>query len=172
MSVFQLRKLELPDLSALQRISIQTFTEAFAYQNTAENMRLYSEQALSLEKLEEEVKNPHSAFYVISNEEELIAYCKLNVEDAQTEPLDCNAVEIERIYVLESHQGKGWGKCFMDHALSIARQKSSPFIWLGVWEKNESAIGFYKKLGFREFSRHVFMLGNDAQTDCMMRLDI
>lgn len=169
---YQLKKVGYADLSALQRISVQTFNEAFAHQNTAENMRLYIEQSLSLEKLEEEVKNPHSAFYVISNEEELIAYCKLNVEDAQTERLDRNAVEIERVYVLKSHQGKGWGKCFIDHALSIARQQSSPFIWLGVWEKNESAIGFYKKLGFREFDRHVFMLGNDAQTDSLMRLDL
>ncbi|MFM2286340.1 MAG: hypothetical protein RLZZ543_1837 [Bacteroidota bacterium] len=169
---FQLRKLELPDLIALQRISVQTFIEAFAHQNTSENMRLYLEQSFSLEKLAKEITNPHSSFYGISNAEELIAYCKLNVENAQSESLAPNTVEMERLYVLKSQQGKGWGKCLIEHALYIAHQKSSPFIWLGVWEKNESAIGFYKKLGFREFGRHVFMLGQDEQTDSLMRLDL
>jgi hypothetical protein len=46
------------------------------------------------------------------------------------------------------------------------------FIGLGVWEKNPRAINFYKKNGFIEFDKHIFMLGEDEQIDCMMKLEI
>jgi ribosomal protein S18 acetylase RimI-like enzyme len=45
-------------------------------------------------------------------------------------------------------------------------------VWLGVWEKNEKAIQFYKKWGFVQFDKHLFQLGDDAQTDIMMKLQL
>jgi ribosomal protein S18 acetylase RimI-like enzyme len=45
-------------------------------------------------------------------------------------------------------------------------------VWLGVWEKNEKAIGFYKRNGFVEFDKHLFTLGTDVQTDIMMRREL
>jgi len=41
-----------------------------------------------------------------------------------------------------------------------------------VWEENPRAINFYKKNGFVEFDKHIFVLGDDEQTDIMMRLDL
>ena len=37
------------------------------------------------------------------------------------------------------------------------------------WEKNPRAIRFYEKNGFTTFGSHVFQLGDDAQTDILMR---
>jgi ribosomal protein S18 acetylase RimI-like enzyme len=42
-------------------------------------------------------------------------------------------------------------------------------LWLGVWEKNEPAIRFYEKNGFKKFSKHIFKLGNDEQTDLLLK---
>jgi ribosomal protein S18 acetylase RimI-like enzyme len=44
-------------------------------------------------------------------------------------------------------------------------------MWLGVWKHNDKAIHFYKKKGLKAFDQHIFQLGNDAQTDILMRLD-
>ena len=46
------------------------------------------------------------------------------------------------------------------------------YIWLGGWEENVSAISFYKKNGFAEFDKYIFRLGDDDQTDIMMRLHL
>ena len=56
--------------------------------------------------------------------------------------------------------------------MQIARQKNADYVWLGVWEENPRAINFYKKNGFVEFNKHVFKLGNDEQTDIMMKLKL
>ena len=53
--------------------------------------------------------------------------------------------------------------------MQIAMNINAMYIWLGVWEKNTKAIRFYKKNGFIEFDKHIFNLGNDEQTDIMMK---
>ena len=45
-------------------------------------------------------------------------------------------------------------------------------IWLGVWERNERAIRFYEKWGFREAGTHDFILGNDVQNDLIMEYSV
>ena len=60
----------------------------------------------------------------------------------------------------------------MDKALTLAREQGKSYVWLGVWEKNEKAIRFYNKNGFYKISTHTFVIGDDAQTDYIMRLDL
>jgi len=95
----------------------------------------------------------------------------LNWGAAQTELTDPTAFEIERIYVLKPYLGKGMGNFLMDAALEIAYKMKPSYVWLGVWEKNERAIRFYEKYGFKVFGSHLFSLGNDIQTDLLMKLE-
>lgn len=62
------------------------------------------------------------------------------------------------------------GQRLYEKAVEIAKQKNAEYIWLGVWEENRRAIHFYKKNGFIEFNKHIFNLGDDEQTDIMMKL--
>nr|WP_315824340.1 hypothetical protein [Paraflavitalea speifideiaquila] len=43
---------------------------------------------------------------------------------------------------------------------------------VGVWEYNHRAIAFYTKWGFQKFSQHLFVVGNDPQTDWMMKKEL
>jgi len=56
--------------------------------------------------------------------------------------------------------------------MQISEQENADYVWLGVWEENPRAIAFYKKNGFVEFDKHIFKLGNDEQTDIMMKLQL
>jgi ribosomal protein S18 acetylase RimI-like enzyme len=102
----------------------------------------------------------------------VIGYLKLNFGQSQTELQDNRALEIERIYVLKEFHGKSVGQLLYAKASQIARQKRADYVWLGVWEENPRAISFYKKNGFIEFDKHVFLLGKDEQTDIMMKLKL
>ncbi len=85
---------------------------------------------------------------------------------------DKNYLEIERIYVLKEYHGKKVGQLLYENAIKIAKSKNAEYVWLGVWEKNPRAIRFYEKNGFVAFDKHIFKLGNDKQTDIMMKLKI
>lgn len=170
MNTIEIRKAIVNDAEALQNISTQTFRETFQEVNTKENMQTYVDEAFNLNKLKEEIKNDHSAFYFVTDALNIMGYLKINFGPAQTEKKDDNAVEIERIYVLKAYQGKQIGQLLFQQALQIAKERNANYVWLGVWEENTKAINFYKKNGLVPFDKHIFRLGNDEQTDIMMKL--
>lgn len=156
----------------LRTISIQTFTETFANQNTESDMQKYVSERLSMEQLSKELSNLNSSFYFLKFKTQIIGYLKLNVKEAQTEVQGDNSVEVERIYIKKEFQGNDFGKILMQKAIDFAKQIQCVFIWLAVWEHNTKAINFYKKLGFIEFDKHTFQLGDDLQIDIMMKLEL
>ena len=95
-----------------------------------------------------------------------------NYKDAQTENvLENKAFEIERIYLLKTFQNMGYGKQLFKKTVSIGKLKGYRRLWLGVWEHNLQAIKFYTKLKLKIFDKHDFILGNDIQTDFLMKFD-
>lgn len=158
------------DLQKLQHIGKQTFFETFSSSNTEENMKNYLEEGFSVAKLSNELANPNSQFYFAIHQENVIGYLKLNYGASQTELKDEAALEIQRIYVLKDFHGKNVGQLLYNKAMEVAKLKKVDYVWLGVWEENPRAISFYKKNGFVEFDRHIFKLGEDEQTDIMMKL--
>lgn len=172
MSQYSIRKINSNDLTLLQAISRKTFIETFAEHNTEDDLKAYLDQQLSIEQLNEEINHVHSAFFLAEENNKVIGYLKLNWNNAQTEMIDLAAFEIERIYVLKEYFGKGLGQFLMDAAMDIAKKMLPTNIWLGVWEKNARAIRFYEKNGFTIFSSHLFKLGNDIQTDLLMKFEI
>jgi ribosomal protein S18 acetylase RimI-like enzyme len=167
-----LKKAAPNDVEQLQKISRQTFYETFAAANAAENMEKYLHNEFSLEKLTRELNNKNTEFYFAEDENKLIGYLKLNTRQAQTEQHSENALEIERIYVIKEFHGKNIGQLLYEKAIVKAKQIQADYIWLGVWEENLRAIKFYQKNGFIEFDKHIFKLGDDEQTDILMRLDL
>jgi diamine N-acetyltransferase len=166
------RRITLDDLEKLQKIGRITFEETFSESNSEENMKNYLEEGFSKEKLTTEINNKDSEFYFAILKDEVIGYLKVNFGESQTELKDSKALEIERIYVSKEFHGKSVGQILYDKAIEIAKQKGSEYVWLGVWEENPRAISFYKKNGFVEFDKHIFRLGDDEQTDIMMKMKL
>jgi len=170
MSLFIIEKINETEVEQLQSLSRQTFYETYCLMNTKENMDKYLNENLSISTLEKELKNPNTEFYIIKDFDKNIGYLKLNMGPSQTELKDETAIEIERIYVMQEYQGKKVGQQLYDKAIQIAKEKKARYLWLGVWEENHKAIQFYNKNGFEVFDKHVFVLGDEKQTDMMMRL--
>ncbi len=167
-----IKRANITDIESLSRIGRQTFSETFAEMNTEENMNQYLKESFSLEKLTSELNDPNSEIYFAMHDNHIIGYLKVNLGSSQTELKDSNALEIERIYVLKAFHGKKVGQLLYDTAIQIARQVKASYVWLGVWEDNQRALAFYRKNGFVEFDKHIFKLGEDEQTDIMMKLNI
>lgn len=164
----QLIQCTTENLDALQTISRDTFYESFYEQNSEESMTAYLNTAFSSEKLTAELQNKQSLFKLLFVNEELTGYLKVNIEEAQSEQLGHDTLEVERIYILSRFQKLGLGKVMMDEAIKLANEKNKNKIWLGVWEKNMNAIAFYKKAGFEKTGSHSFFMGKEEQIDFIM----
>ena len=161
------------DLKDLRSISIKTFKQTFAAQNSSENVSLYLRNKMSIKQLKQEVCDTNSKFYFIKKKNKIIGYTKLNFKGSQREKMYIdNGFEIERIYLITEYQGVGVGKKILTKIFKIGKERGYEKLWLGVWEKNFKAINFYKKNGFKKFGKYNFLLGNDIQTDYLMEIDI
>lgn len=169
MSSIIINKASAEDVEIVQSLGRQTFSETFAEDNTEEAMKKYLEESFNTEKIKSELNNPDSFFYIAWEEDNPVGYLKVNYGEAQTELQDDTALEIERIYVKKSHHGKKVGQLLYNQALETAEQLGKSYLWLGVWEKNLRALQFYRKNGFIEFDKHIFRLGEEEQTDLMMK---
>jgi diamine N-acetyltransferase len=162
------KQCNLDDIQELQEISYETFNDTFKDQNSPENMTAYLEKAFTLEQLEKELSNPSSQFFFVNINNEVAGYLKVNIDDAQSEEMGNESLEIERIYIKTKFQKHGLGKYLFNKAIEIAMECSKRKIWLGVWEKNENALAFYKKMGFVQTGAHSFYMGDEQQTDFIM----
>ena len=166
------KKCSLADLDKLIDISRDTFITAFEKLNNPNDFKTYITFAFSEDKMKSELLNPHSTFYFVYVSNALVGYFKLNEKNAQNENFDNDSIELERIYVKEAFQGKQIGKETLFKVIEIAKTKNASFLWLGVWEHNDAAIRFYERYNFKKFTTHPYYLGNDKQTDWILKLDL
>lgn len=172
MPPIQITLCQSDEVPLLRQMAESTFVKAFGAQNTPEDMAAYIAKAFSLAHVQGEFDNPDSYFYFAKEEGKAIAYLKLNFNQAQTDLKEEEGMEIERIYVESTHQGRGIGATLFDFAWDIAIERGVTYVWLGVWDQNPGAIRFYEPQGFRAFSQHSFLLGQDLQSDILMRKDL
>jgi len=170
--MISIQKVKISEADKLLAYSKKTFYDFFAQQNDPANMEAYSSVAFTRQSMLDQLTNPDSEFYFALYQGDIIGYLKLNFNNAQTEFQDKDALEIERIYVSGEHHGKRIGKQLLQFAIDMARNKHFNYVWLGVWEHNYKAKGFYEHNGFDVFSSHKFLLGNDLQTDLLMKIQL
>ncbi|OCX10169.1 GNAT family N-acetyltransferase [Lactobacillus crispatus] len=165
---YTIKPITTSDVEKLQKVSRETFKATFDPYTAPNDMVRFLEEDYETVKLVKEIENPNSRFYFLMVQNEIAGYLKINVEDAQTEHLRENALEVERIYLRSSFQHRGLGNVLLDFAEKTAREEGKDYMWLGVYEKNVPAQHFYKRHGFSKVSQHTFQVGSDPQTDWLL----
>jgi diamine N-acetyltransferase len=172
MSAITIRIATPADAAMIADLSRQTFYDAFAADNTPENMAKFMNEQFTREKLMAEVVDPASIFLLAIIDNEVVGYARIRESSNSLELDNQPAIEIARIYAVTTTIGKGVGSALMQRCLTIAQEKQCSVVWLGVWEHNKRAIDFYTKWGFHKFSEHIFVVGDDPQTDWLMKKEL
>ena len=160
------------DAQLLSELGAKTFSDTFAKDNTPENLAAYLKSSFSPEIQRKELAEPEVIFLITEYEGIPIGYAQLILDSKDEVITGLHPLEIRRIYASQAHLGKGVGKELMQATMHEAQRRGCDCIWLGVWEKNQRAIDFYEKWGFRKVSTHIFSVGDDPQTDFIMELKL
>jgi ribosomal protein S18 acetylase RimI-like enzyme len=160
-----IRHATFEDAKLLADLGTRTFRDAFAADNTPEDLELYLRQAYGEEKQLAELRDPTATFLLAFDGPEPLAYLKLRNRSAPLCVIGPSPIEIERLYVDRPFWGRGVADALMERANELARQRGCRTIWLGVWEHNARAKAFYRRWGFRDVGSQLFILGTDPQTD-------
>lgn len=156
------------DARALAEFAARTFSETFAAANRPEDMAAYLPSAYGDALQAAELTDPNIVTLIAEAGDRIAAYAMLRngpVPDCVKEPLP---VEVWRFYVDRPWQGSGLARRLMNEVHNAARRFGAATLWLGVWERNDRAIGFYAKCGFRHVGAHDFWVGADRQVDRIM----
>jgi ribosomal protein S18 acetylase RimI-like enzyme len=163
-----IRKATVKDATIVASFGARTFEEAFGSQNTKEDMEAYLSSNFNEERIRSQLSDESSNFLLVYKENRLIGYSMLHAGDAPDAVSGLKPIELVRIYIDGIHKGKGHGSRLMEACVQAAAETDHDVIWLGVWEKNESAIAFYRKWGFEKVGIIEFILGSDVQHDFIM----
>lgn len=167
-----IRLATVADAELIADLSRQTFYDSFASQNTKADMDKFMNESFAKEALIKEVGAEGNIFLLAFINNEAVGYVRMREGEKRPEFENKSSVEIARIYAVQHSIGKGTGSALMQNCIDIAKEMNRDIIWLGVWEHNRRAIDFYTKWGFEKFAEHDFVLGNDMQTDWLMKLDL
>jgi ribosomal protein S18 acetylase RimI-like enzyme len=158
----------------LAQLGAQTFSETFGKDNTPQDLAEYLRRNFLPELQSTELAQPGSVFLILEMDGAPAGYARLR--DLATDPCLAESknfnrlhpMELVRIYLLQAWTGHRLGDVLMQACLEHARAQGVEVLWLGVWERNERAIAFYKRWGFEKVGTHNFQLGQDLQTDYVL----
>jgi len=132
-------------------------------------MDKFLNEQFTYDRLVKEVSAPGNIFLMAEVDGEVVGYARLRDLNNPPELKGAPSMEIARIYSIQSQIGKGVGSALMKECIEIAKEHNKQIVWLGVWKENLRAINFYERWGFEIFGEHEFVLGEDVQTDWLMK---
>jgi diamine N-acetyltransferase len=174
MPEINIRQATVDDAKVLTDLAYTTFWDAFAHhpKNAPDDLNHYMRQAFNIEQITAELADEKSIFLIAELDGKAAGYAKLIIDSIEEGITAERPVELSRLYSHQEFLGQGVGQTLMDACFDRANLEGSDVMWLGVWEYNPRAQRFYEKNGFRVVGKHVFQLGEDAQTDLLMQRDL
>src|SRR5262249_50265191 len=151
----------------LADLARRTFHDTFAPSTNADDMVVYLAQAYGVEQQTRELDDRDITTLLVE-EGQPVAYAQVRAGKVPECVADRQAIELWRFYVDRPWHGRGIAQSLMSRVKDEARRRGAKTLWLGVWERNDRARAFYVKCGFRDAGHHIFLVGTDPQTDCVM----
>jgi GNAT superfamily N-acetyltransferase len=156
------------DAAWLATLAERTFRETYTVHNTPENMERYVAGHFGPAIQAAELQDPAVTIVVAEVDGQPAGYVQL-VRSAPPPVVTSPApLEVLRFYVDRAWHGQGVAQALMAATVETARAAGARTLWLGVWERNERAIAFYRKSGFAEVGTQTFVLGTDHQRDFVL----
>ncbi len=146
MEFIDLKRLAPKDALLLSEAALKAYADHYLHLWYDEG-KWYTEKYFSVERLENELKDENSIFYLAYYNSSPVGFLKLNI-NAPLEREEGNSMELERIYLLKDVAGKGIGRKLLNLTFAIAKEHNKDIIWLKAMDSSEGAISFYKKMGF------------------------
>ena len=158
------------DAAALTDIFARSFTETFGHLYAAEDLACFLGQ-LDEAGWREEIGDPDIRIRLAEAEGRIVGFAKVS---SLTLPVETGraASELRQLYVLKPWQGEGIAAALMDWVLAEARVRRAEELYLSVYVDNHRARRFYERYGFRFVQPYAFMVGNQADEDHILRLDL
>ena len=164
------RDAALTDVPALVALFEQVFDETFAHLYRPADLHAFLSQN-GEELWRAQLGDPSFAIHVVDDGGVLAGYAKLGPLRLPVEPSG-PALELRQLYVARAWHGTEVGRTLMNWTIAEARRRQARHLFLSVYTENPRARRFYERYGFEEVGPYKFMVGEQADDDIILRLDL
>jgi diamine N-acetyltransferase len=165
-----IRPATLADAATLTELGARTFRDAFAADNTAEDLEAFLASHYRPELQEAELREPSNLYLLAEVSGVAVGFALLRDGAREQGVRAERPLNLSRLYVDQPFLGAKVGAALMRRCLEEGRARKHDVLWLGVWEHNARARAFYARWGFTEVGEMRFLVGNDPQRDCVLAL--
>jgi ribosomal protein S18 acetylase RimI-like enzyme len=159
------------DVPALSELACACFTETFGHLYPPQDLEAFLHESYAPAVLANEVEDADYFWRVVYEDERMIAYlmcAPVGLPHRDADP--ASEGELKRLYVRQSHQGRGLGKILMDMALEhLSARYSGAAQWIGVWSENHRAQMLYQAYGFEKVGDYEFRVGETMDAEFILR---
>ena len=141
------------DLETVSCILWETWKKSYSSFIPVDDLSLYFNEHCTSKKLAEQYNDTQAIGFVAECDNVIAGYEKTYYNEKE------NRLYVHQLYVLPAFQNLGLGKKLMKSAAERAKSLGLEKVWLGVMIKNESAIAWYKKMGYEVVENLPFTMG-------------
>ena len=172
-----IRRATPADAEALSDLSRTCFTQTFGHLYDPADLAAFLDEAYAPNVLRAELEDPDRATWLLFEDEApassatqapigYVTACPAHLPHPDVAPGDG---EVQRLYILQGHQGGGRGTALLTTALEWLERDGPRTLWIGVWSENYGAQRFYARHGFEIVGDYSFMVGDHADHELITR---
>ena len=166
----KIRRAAVKDANLLAALGGATNYETYFETDEPEDLAKYIADFFNPPAMKIELEDRNNSFFIAEINSKAVGYAKLR----EGQPAECvkgeNAVELQRIYVLEKMTRHGIGKILLQTCLDEAKSRGFDALWLAVFELNTRAFEFYKRRGFEQVGESEFYYGEQRFNCFVMKI--
>jgi GNAT superfamily N-acetyltransferase len=153
----------------LNTMAQQCFVETFGHQYTVDDLTAFLEDQYGPMGLLKDLANPAYHWRAAADDGRIAGYAKVGPVGVPAPEPQPGALELKQLYVLKPWHGTGVAATLMEWAISNARERGAPEMYLSVFDHNHRAKAFYARYGFVDVGGCDFRVGNQIDADRMWR---
>ena len=157
-------KAKAEDYQLLADIGSVSFIESHGNSASAADIDKYINEKYSYDAIKEELSDTKNIYHIIYHDQQPAGFSKIILNVPHTNIILKNVTKMERIYLLKEFYGMRSGYELFKFNLVLSKMNNQSGMWLYVWKKNQRAVSFYKKAGFKVIGSHDFKI-SDAHSN-------
>lgn len=165
--MFLIRKATVDDCLLINQLASQVWEPTYGSILSREQLDYMFEMMYAPENILNQMNELHHEYFIIYADDVPSGYLSI-------ETVDKDLYEFQKIYSLPSLHGSGIGRFIIEQGVAYLKSiHPGPFtVELNV-NRHNPAVGFYKHMGFYEYTTRDFHIGNGYyMNDYIMRMDV
>ena len=148
---------------------------AFAFKHLFsknEDLQEYLDYTYNPIKLKSSIRKENNIYFMALTDGVPVGFAKVKKHSLNPQ-INCFVqMELQKIYVLPEHQGKGAGVALMHSIIHLVQEMQPDYLWLDTHVSNAKAVSFYEKNGFKKQRKYYFTIGTQPFQYYLMALPV